>query len=373
MEHVECVIAGAGVVGLAIARRLALAGHEPLVLETTKTIGSETSSRNSEVIHAGLYYPTGSLKAKLCLEGRDLLYEFLDERSIGYSRCGKLIVATAERQIPALAAIAERAAACGVSDLSMISASQAGELEPELYCVAAIHSPSTGIVDSHALMLALQTDAEDNGAQIAFGTQVVGGQPDGDRIVVSTLDIETGQQFDLSTRYFINAAGLHAHQIAQAISSWPADSVPALRLVKGSYFSLSRKSPFSRLIYPIPAEAGLGVHLTMDLAGQARFGPDVEWIDEIDYAVDPVKADQFHREIRNYWPGLPEGSLQPAYSGIRPKLSGPGEAVADFCIQGPRAHGIAGLINLFGIESPGLTASLAIANHVHRLLLGSDT
>jgi L-2-hydroxyglutarate oxidase LhgO len=365
MERVDCVIAGAGVVGLAVARSLALAGHEPLVLDAAYHIGTGTSSRNSEVIHAGLYYPPGSLKAKLCLEGRKLLYDFLAEREIAHSRCGKLIVATSENQIPALNGIMQRANACGVDDLSWVSVSQARQMEPELNCSAALYSPSTGIVDSHQLMLALQAEAEANGAQIVFGTRVLGGRPDGNGIVLSTEDVETGEQFELSTRSFINAAGLHAHDIANAIATWPANSIPPLRLAKGSYFSLVGRSPFSHLIYPLPSEAGLGIHLTIDLAGQARFGPDVEWVDEIDYTVDPAKADQFQHEIRNYWPGLPDGALLPAYSGIRPKLSSPGEAAADFTIQGPDTHGIGGLINLFGIESPGLTASLAIANHVY--------
>lgn len=366
MEHVRSIVVGAGVVGLAVARELALAGHEPLVLEAAQGIGTGTSSRNSEVIHAGIYYRPDSLKARLCVEGRHLLSEFLKLHAIKHSRCGKLIVATTEEQVPVLATIGERAAACGVFDLTQMSASQARQLEPEIHCVAALHSPSTGIVDSHALMLALQAEVEDNGGQIVFGTKVISGHPVGNRIVVSTLDIETGQQFDLSTSYLINAAGLHAHEIAQAIDTWPINSVPALRLAKGSYFSLCGRSPFSRLIYPIPVDGGLGVHLTIDLFGQARFGPDVEWIDAIDYTVNSAKAADFQREIRNYWPGLPEGALQPGYCGIRPKLSGPGEVAADFCLQGPEVHGIDGLVNLFGIESPGLTASLAIANHVRR-------
>lgn len=364
MEHVECVIAGAGVIGLAVARRLALAGREPLVLDAAYGIGTGTSSRNSEVIHAGIYYPPGSLKAKLCLEGRELLYDFLATREIAHSRCGKLIVATSESQIPALDGILRRARACGVDELSWISASQARQMEPELHCAAAIHSPSTGIVDSHQLMLALQAEAEANGAQFVFGTRVLGGRPDGNRIILSTQDIGTGRQFELSTRHFINAAGLHAHDIANAIATWPSESIPPLRLAKGSYFSLAGRSPFSRLIYPLPSEAGLGIHLTINLAGQARFGPDVEWIDAIDYTVNPAKAEQFQRDIRTYWPGLPERSLLPAYSGIRPKLSGPGGAAADFNIQGPETHGIPGLVNLFGMESPGLTASLAVANQV---------
>ena len=370
MADVECVVVGAGVVGLAIARRLAIAGVETLIIEGADAIGTETSSRNSEVIHAGIYYAPGSLKARLCVEGRALLYAYAAERGIPHRRCGKLIVATAPEQEAMLASIRQRAVASGVHDLRAISAAEACEMEPALACTAALHSPSTGIVDSHALMLALLGDAERSGASLSLNTAIRSGQITVNEIQLTTRDRATGEIFELTTKRLVNAAGLGANALATALEGLPAVHVPPLFLARGSYFSVTGRPAFSRLVYPVPEPGGLGVHLTLDLAGNMRFGPDVEWIDELDYTVDPARADRFYAEIRRYWPALAEGSLAPAYSGIRPKLSGPGEAAADFMIEGVERHGVPGLVNLFGIESPGLTSCLAIANLVAARLLG---
>ena len=356
-------VIGAGVVGLAIARALALAGREVLVLEAAGAIGTETSSRNSEVVHAGIYYPQGSLKARLCVAGRQQLYAFCADHGVPVKRLGKLIVATEPGQDGKLAAIAAGARACGVDDLRPMSAAEAQALEPELACVAALLSPSTGIVDSHAYMLALQGEAEAHGAQIAFHTRVEGGLAREDGVEIDTID-QDGGALRLKARLVVNAAGHGAPVLARAIGDFPARHAPPQFFARGCYFSLSRKSPFSRLVYPVPVEGGLGVHLTLDMGGGARFGPDVEWIEGLDYTVDPRRADAFYAEIRRYWPALADGALAPAYSGIRPKISGPGAPAADFRIEGPRDHGATGLINLFGIESPGLTASLAIADFV---------
>ena len=365
MEQVECVVVGAGVVGLAVARVLALAGREVIVLECAEAIGTQTSSRNSEVIHAGIYYPQGSLKARLCVSGRKQLYHYCKARGIAHRRCGKLIVASSEQQVPDLLALRKRALDNDVPDLTLLSAAEARALEPALDCAAALWSPSTGIIDSHELMLALQGDAENAGAMVVLCTPVTGGHIDKDRIV---LDTGEPQATRLAVRYVVNAAGLQAHTLASRLRGFDPAQVPSVRYARGNYYAMTGKAPFSRLIYPIPEAAGLGVHLTVDLAGQARFGPDVEWIDRIDYQVDPARADGFYKAIRRYWPAIPDGVLQPAYAGIRPKLTGPGQAAADFVIQGPETHGIAGLVNLFGIESPGLTASLAIADRVSELL-----
>jgi len=364
MDHIDCVVAGAGVVGLAIARELSLRGLETLVIESASAIGTETSARNSEVIHAGIYYSPGSLKAELCVSGKKMLYRFAEERGISYRRCGKLIVATGHEQEAVLRSIADRASACGVKDLSFLSAGQAHTLEPALLCVSALHSPSTGIIDSHGYMLALQGDIEKTGSGIALNTKVASVHVERDGFVVETVDRESGETFPLLARNVINSAGLWATELAASIDGIDRRFVPEIRYAKGNYFAASGKAPFSRLIYPVPEPGGLGVHLTLDLAGTVRFGPDVEWIDHIDYTVDPRRADHFYHEIRKYWPGLRDHALAPAYSGIRPKLYRDGEAVADFAIEGPETHGIPGLVNLFGIESPGLTASLAIAEHV---------
>jgi len=361
MDQVECVIVGAGVVGLAIARRLAQAGREVVIVEAAEGIGTGTSSRNSEVIHAGIYYPAGSAMARMCVTGKQALYAYCADRGIPYRNCGKLIVATRPEEAEKLQSIKARAAANAVHDLQVLSADAARELEPALHCEAALLSPSTGIVDSHALMLSLQGEAEAAGAAFAFYAPLLQA-----RVAASHLEIDVGGDAPMSLRckWLINAAGLGATTVARQIDGMPIDRVPPAYLAKGNYFSCGVRSPFSRLIYPVPEPGGLGVHLTLDLAGQARFGPDVEWIDRIDYTVDPARAERFYPAIRRYWPGLPDGALIPAYAGIRPKIVPPAVATQDFTIQGPKDHGVAGLINLFGIESPGLTSCLAIADHV---------
>jgi L-2-hydroxyglutarate oxidase LhgO len=367
MESVDTVVVGAGAVGLAVARAFALAGREVVVIEKEATIGTGTSSRNSEVIHAGIYYPQGSLKAKTCVAGRHALYPFLAERGVAHRRCGKLIVATASGQMAGLEKLHAQAAANGATDLRMLSRVEARALEPEIECVAALESPSTGILDSHGYMLALHGELEDRGGAVAFMSPVLGG-----RIGEGGIELEVGgaEATRLRARTVVNSAGLFAQDLAGRLAGFPRDRLPPSYYCKGNYFSLSGRSPFSRLIYPAPETAGLGVHLTLDLAGQARFGPDVEWIEHIDYAVDPHRANSFYAAIRTYWPGLRDGALQPAYSGIRPKLQARGEAARDFLIQGPLEHGVPGLVNLFGIESPGLTGSLAIADHVLALARG---
>jgi L-2-hydroxyglutarate oxidase LhgO len=365
MEDLDAVVIGAGVVGLAVARALVRAGREVVVLETADGIGTATSSRNSEVIHAGIYYPAGSLKAKLCVAGRQALYRYCDEHGVPHRRCGKLLVATDGKQVPKLAAIKAQADANGVTDLVALTPAEARRLEPELRCVAAYLSPSTGIIDSHAFMLALQGDAESGGAMIAFRSPVTGGRVDDDGIA---LNVAGATPLRVLARSVVNCAGLHAQRLAAALTGFPAAHVPPTYYAKGNYYSLIGKSPFSRLVYPMPNEAGLGVHITLDLARQARFGPDVEWVDRIDYDVDPRRAAGFYGAIREYWPALKDGQLAPAYAGIRPKLAGPGAPAADFVISGPREHGVRGLVNLFGIESPGLTAALAIGEHVRDLL-----
>jgi L-2-hydroxyglutarate oxidase LhgO len=366
-ERVDAVVVGAGVVGLAIARALALGGREVIVLERESTIGTGTSSRNSEVIHAGIYYPPGSLKARLCVAGRRALYPFLADRGIAHRRCGKLIVATDPRQIPGLEKLHAQAKTNGVTDLRMLAAREARALEPQLACVAALESPSTGIVDSHAFMLGLHGEAEDHGAAIAFRSPLLAGH-----IRQGGIELEVGgeEPMRLLARTVVNCAGLFAQDVARRIEGFPAERIPPTYYCKGNYFGLSGSSPFSRLVYPAPEGAGLGVHLTLDLAGQARFGPDVEWIERIDYDVDPGRAKVFYDAIRSYWPGLKDGVLQPAYSGIRPKLQARGQPASDFLIQGPGDHGVPGLMNLFGIESPGLTAALAIGDHARELVRG---
>ena len=353
---------GAGVVGLAVARSLALGGREVIVLEAEDTIGSHTSSRNSEVIHAGIYYPRDSLKARLCVEGRERLYRYCADHGVPHARCGKLIVATDAGQLDELEAIRARAHANGVTDVVAVSAAQARAMEPALACVAALHSPSTGIIDSHAFMLALLGDAEAHGAVLALRSPVQrGGVRDDGHI---ELDVGGAQPMRLAARTVVNSAGLVAPRIAQAIGGFPPGKVPGMWFAKGNYYALTGHPPFKRLVYPVPEPGGLGVHVTLDLAGQARFGPDVEWIDSIDYTVDPRRAELFYASVRRYWPGLRDGALIPGYAGIRPKITPPGQPAADFLLQGPREHGVAGLVNLFGIESPGLTASLALADAV---------
>jgi len=371
METLDTLVIGAGVVGLACARALALQGREVVVLEATDAIGSGTSARNSEVIHAGLYYEPGSWKARLCVQGRQHLYAYAAERGIPHRRCGKLIVATATAQEAGLEAIRARAEACGVHDLQWLTAAQAQALEPALQCTAALHSPSTGIVDSHALMLALLGEAEDHGAMLALKSPVV-------RIECRpaggfTVHVGGDEPSVVQARQVINAAGLHAQTLARRIDGLSPDHVPAQHWARGHYFALAGRPAFQRLIYPLPEPGGLGVHLTLDLAGQMRFGPDVQWVPVTapgaeDYSVDPARAQGFEDAIRRFWPALPAGRLQPAYAGLRPKVSGPGEPAADFVFSGPADHGWPGLVNLFGIESPGLTASIAIGERVAAML-----
>ena len=359
MESLDAVVIGAGVVGLAVARALAMAGREVVILEAEDAIGTHTSSRNSEVIHAGIYYPRDSLKALSCVAGKELLYEYCVTHGVPHQRCGKLIVATDEKQVSELENIQRKAHGNGVTDVVWMSREQALALEPELACVAALYSPSTGIIDSHALMLAYLGDAEDRGAMLARKSGFIAGDAVADGFV---LHIEAADP--LKTRILVNSAGFKAPSVAKRIEGYPAKLAPPEYYAKGNYYSLNKKSPFSRLVYPVPEPGGLGVHVTLDLAGQARFGPDVEWVERIDYTVDPKRAERFYAAIRRYWPALPDGALLPGYAGIRPKTAGPGEPAADFVVQGPRAHGVPGLVNLFGIESPGLTSSLALAGMV---------
>jgi L-2-hydroxyglutarate oxidase LhgO len=361
MDKVECVVIGAGVIGLAVARRLAQAGREVVILEAAEGIGTVTSSRNSEVIHAGIYYKAGSLMARMCVSGKRALYRYCADHGIPHRNCGKLIVATTPKETEKLQAIRAHAEANGVLDLQTLSGDAARALEPALNCDAALLSPSTGIIDSHGFMLALRGDAEDAGAACAFHAPLLRARAAGGRI---ELDVGGEAPISIECRLLVNAAGLGASATARNIDGMPIDRIPPAYLAKGNYFSCSARAPFSRLIYPVPEPGGLGVHLTLDMAGQARFGPDVEWVESIDYAVDPARAERFYPAIRRYWPTLPDGALMPSYSGIRPKIVPPAVATQDFMIQGPADHGVAGLINLFGIESPGLTSSLAIADHV---------
>jgi L-2-hydroxyglutarate oxidase LhgO len=367
MDELDCAVIGGGVVGLAVARALALAGREVVVLEAENAIGTGTSSRNSEVIHAGIYYPQGSLKARLCVEGKEALYAYAEERGVPHRRCGKLIVATSPEQVGELETIRAKAAANGVDDLVLLTAVQAKAMEPQLHCEAALHSPSTGIVDSHALMLSLLGDLENAGGMLALKSPVARAECGADAIV---LVAEDGTA--LRCNSVVNAAGLGAPALAQRFEGLPASAVPVAYFAKGSYFTLSGRAPFSRLVYPVPEPGGLGVHLTIDLGGQAKFGPDVQWVQSADdLVVDPARGDGFYAEVRKYWPALPDGGLIPGYAGIRPKISGPGEPARDFLIDGPKAHGVRGLVNLFGIESPGLTSSLAIGRYVASLLAGT--
>ena len=363
-DAVDCVVVGAGVVGLAVARALALQGREVMVLEAADAIGTGTSSRNSEVIHAGLYYPAGSLKARLCVQGREMLYAYCAERGVPHGRCGKLIVATAAEQIPALQGIEARALANGVTDLQWLDTAAAQALEPALQCVAALHSPRTGIIDSHALMMALLGDLEHAGGLVALNSPLAQA-----RCTAEGIHLQAADGTQLLARSVVNAAGLAAPDLARRFEGLDPRHVPTPHYAKGNYFTLAGRAPFSRLIYPAPEAAGLGVHLTLDLGGQARFGPDVQWVeDPADLQVDPARGDAFYAEVRKYWPGLADGALLPGYAGMRPKITAPGEAAADFVVQGPAVHGVPGLVNLFGIESPGLTSSLAIAAHVAGLL-----
>ncbi|SCA55223.1 conserved hypothetical protein [Candidatus Terasakiella magnetica] len=363
-EHVDAVVIGAGVVGLACARALALTSKEVIIIEADKAIGMGTSSRNSEVIHAGIYYPKDSLKARLCVEGKHMLYEFCDSHGVPYKKLGKLIVASSAEQVEALKAIKRKASDNGVDDLIWLDKEEVLQKEPALKAEAALLSPSTGIIDTHAYMLALQGEAEDHGAILALNSPITGGQ-----IKDGVISLHTGGDAPMSITadIVINSAGLNAIKLARLIEGFPQSHIPQDYYCKGNYFSLATKAPFSHLIYPVPEKAGLGVHLTLDMGGQARFGPDVEWLDEgdhINYEVAPHRGDKFYEAIRNYWPALKDGDLQADYSGVRPKIQSPDGEAKDFLIQGPKDHGILGFINLFGIESPGLTSSLAIAKEV---------
>lgn len=362
---VDCIIIGAGVVGLAIARELAIAGHEVIVLERHDSFGTETSARNSEVIHAGIYYTHDSLKARLCVEGRHMLYEHLESRKLSYRRCGKLIVAVSDEQATELSGIAARARRNGVDDLREISGSAAIALEPALSCVAALVSPSTGIMDSHGLMLSHIGELEDHGGAIAYGAPFLRAERKTDGFLVHVGGSEPVQ---LSCHMLVNSAGLSATAVAHGIEGLEPAHIPEPAFAKGNYFTLTGRSPFAHLIYPVPEPGGLGVHLTLDLGGSARFGPDVEWVKAPDYTVDPARGERFQAAIRRYWPGLADNALQAGYAGIRPKLKLPDGEDQDFIIQGPDVHGVSGLINLYGIESPGLTSHLAIARTVSELL-----
>lgn len=379
-EHVQTIVIGAGVLGLAIARELAPLGPL-LILEREDAIGTSTSSRNSEVIHAGMYYAAGTLKARTCVEGRRRLYDYCREHGVAHRQTGKLIVATQVEQLPALKLIAERARVNGLTTpeeaLQFLDAADVRDLEPALRCVGALWSPATGIVDTHAFMLSLLGDAESAGAALAVCTEFVGAQRTGPCWRVRTRGSD-GDEFEVECTWLVNAAGLQAQRVAGRIAGLPPAQVPSPLWLKGNYFSLSGcRAPFSRLIYPVPSGGGLGVHLTLDMAGQARFGPDTEPVDPAlteqdrpDYRVDASRAEGFYAAIRTYWPELPDGALQPAYSGIRPKLAqgGVGFDANDFEISGPARHGLPGLVQLFGIESPGITASLVLAAQVARAL-----
>lgn len=363
----DVLVVGAGVIGLACARRMSLAGYTVLCADANPGIGWGISSRNSEVIHAGIYYPAGSLKARTCVAGKHWLYDYCAKREIPHRRLQKLIVATNPGEIRVLEEVLSKAASNGVEDLEMLSKAQARALEPALSCEAAVLSPSTGILDSHALMLSFQGDAEANGAQFAFQTRITRIVPLGKGFEVLGADAR-GEEARFTVSSVINAAGLGAQALARTIEGLPAAIIPPLYLSKGCYFAMSGRAPFSRLIYPVPVSAGLGVHLTLDLSGRAKFGPDAAWVEAESYDVPAERAEAFYDAVRRYFPALPDDALQPDYAGLRPKLQAPGEGAKDFRIDGPATHGIAGLVNLFGIESPGLTASPALADVVFDLL-----
>ena len=364
-ERVDCAVIGAGIIGLAIARELALHGREAIVIEAADAIGTHTSSRNSEVIHAGLYYGKGSFKARFCIAGKQLLYDYCRERGVLHKNIGKIVVAAGDDEIATLKGYVAKAEANGVTDLRWLSRTQLREMEPEVECAAGFLSPSTGIVDSHALMLAYQGDAQNHGAAVVFKSPVRSGEIGADGIV---LNVGGDEPMTIACNAVVNSAGLFAQDVARSVSGIPAQSIPPQYFAKAHYYTLSGKPPFRRLVYPVATSAHLGVHVTVDLAGQVRFGPDVSWVDKVDYSFDHSREPLFYRAIRKYYPGLKDGQLQPGYTGIRPKVSGEGEPAADFVIQGPKDHGVPGLVNLYGIESPGLTASMAIAQHVRALL-----
>ena len=369
IDSVDAIVIGAGVVGLAVARALALQGREVMVLEAANAIGTGISARNSEVIHAGMYYPTGSLKASLCVQGRAQLVAYCQERGIGHRLCGKLIVATEPSQIPKLKAIQDQALANGVADVRWLSAQEAMAMEGALKCVAALLSSGTGIVDSHGLMLSFQGDLENAGGMVVLNSAVKSVELDLHTTSNPQHLVYMADGSVLASHTLINAAGLLAPALSHQFTGLSPQNIPTGYYAKGNYFTLSSAAPFRHLIYPVPESAGLGVHLTLDLGGQAKFGPDVQWVDTPDdFQVDASRVDAFYAAVRTYWPALPDGALQSGYAGIRPKISGPNAPAADFLIQGPATHGVAGLVNLFGIESPGLTSSMAIADWVTKLL-----
>jgi len=365
METIDCAVIGAGVVGLAIARRMALAGREVIVLESEPSIGNHTSSRNSEVIHAGIYYPTGSLRARMCLAGKHALYDYCAQRGVHHRRITKVIVATADDEIPTLRKYKEQAERNGVDDLRWLERDEVNALEPNVVAVAGVLSPSTGIIDSHGLMLAYQGDAENRGGTVVFESPVVGGEVTDQGIA---LAVGGRDPMRIRANTVVNAAGLTAPALSRSIKGVPPASIPAQHYCKGHYYVLSGKAPFSRLIYPVGSGLWHGVHVTLDLGGQVKFGPDLQWQDDLDYSFDESRAASFYQAIRHYYPALQDGALQPGYTGIRPKITREGEPAADFMIQGPREHGVAGMVNLYGIESPGLTSSMAIADYVADLL-----
>jgi L-2-hydroxyglutarate oxidase LhgO len=362
IDHIEAIVIGAGVIGLAVGRALALAGREVMVIEAMEAIGTGVSSRNSEVIHAGVYYPPGSLKARACIIGKDMLYAYCDERGVKTSQVGKIIVATQEAQIADLERMRANASACGMHDLAMISRAEALELEPQVHCVAALHSPTTGIIDSHGLMLALQGDIENACGMVVFHAPVtaLAAEDHGYRV-----EVGGDAPMTLGCDILVNAASLAAPGLAASMAGYDASLAPKAYLAKGNYVSLTGvKPPFRGLVYPVPEPGGLGIHATVDLGGQVRFGPDVQWIDAVDYTPDSSRIDRFRQAISAYWPQVPEGALVASYAGIRPKIAGPGEPNADFIVQGPASHGLSGLVHMFGIESPGLTSCLALADVV---------
>ncbi len=365
MEQVETIVVGAGVVGLAVARELALAGQEVFVLERCDAIGTETSSRNSEVVHAGIYYPEDWLKTKLCIEGRRRLYAYCDERGVPCRKLGKVIVACSDDEVAVLDRTLAQANRNGVELMERLDKRQLGDMEPEVSATAGLFSPETGVVDSHQLMLSLQGDLENAGGMVSLKSPFRGAESTGSGFAVT---IGGDDDYVLGCRNLINSAGLAACDVAQAIEPLSSRHVPRQWLARGQYYGLQGRSPFNHLVYPVPVAGGLGVHVTMDLAGQVRFGPDVHWIDGIDYGFDESVIEQVAEGIRRYFPDLDRTALQPAYTGIRPKLSGPSAPGADFQIDGPQVHGVQGLVNLFGIESPGLTACLTLAGHVRMLL-----
>lgn len=368
-ERVDCAVIGAGVVGLATARALAMAGREVLVLEAERSIGMGTSSRNSEVIHAGIYYPSGTLKARLCVAGRRLLYDYVAHKGVEFRRVGKMIVAVADEEVATLQKYEAQAIANGVTDLRWLSAEEISDAEPSVRCVAAMLSPSSGIIDSHALMLSFQADLEAHGGIVACNSTVIGGELRDSGIM---LEIDGASRLSLYARAVVNCAGLDAQAVSSKLRSVAPQQIPMRFLAKGHYFSLTGRAPFRRLIYPIANSAGLGTHVTLDLGGTARFGPDVQWVDRVDYDFDAARKGEFVKAIRRYYPDLDESRLQPSYTGIRPKISGPGQSAADFCIRGPADHSQRAYVALYGIESPGLTASMAIGQHVQTLLHGES-